>query len=148
MHVLILGAGALGSLFGARLLATEVRLTLLSTDREHMQAIREHGLLVEELDGGQRRFAFPAAVDAPGLISGPVDVVLVTVKAHDTQLAVSSVQACCHASTVFLTLQNGIGNDERIAQTVGLHAVLLGTTAQGATYLEPGRIRHGGNGPT
>jgi 2-dehydropantoate 2-reductase len=148
MHVLILGAGALGSLFGARLLGTDVRLTLLSTDRKHMQAIRETGLLVEELDGSQRRFAFPAAVDTPGLIGDPVDVVLVTVKAHDTQPAVASVLAGCHASTLFLTLQNGIGNGERIAQTVGAHAVLLGTTAQGATYLGPGRIRHGGNGPT
>jgi 2-dehydropantoate 2-reductase len=87
-------------------------------------------------------------VDTPGLIGDPVDVVLVTVKAHDTQPAVSSVLARCHASTLFLTLQNGIGNGERIAQTVGAHAVLLGTTAQGATYLDPGRIRHGGNGPT
>jgi 2-dehydropantoate 2-reductase len=148
MHVLILGAGALGSLFGARLLGTDARLTLLSTDQAHMRAIREQGLLVEELDGRLQSFAFPSAVDTPGLIRDPVDVVLVTVKAHDTQAAVSSVQARCRASTLFLTLQNGIGNGERIAQIVGPQAVLLGTTAQGATYVKPGRIRHGGNGPT
>jgi 2-dehydropantoate 2-reductase len=148
MHVLILGAGAIGSLLGARLLGANVRLTLLSTNREHMQAIAANGLVVEELDGSRQRFLFPAAVDDPSAIQAPVDVVLVTVKTYDTQAAIASVKACCHGSTVFLTLQNGIGNGERIAEMVGADAVVLGTTAQGATYLEPGGIRHGGNGPT
>ena len=77
-----------------------------------------------------------------------MDVVLVTVKTYDTQPAISSIMSCCHHATIFLTLQNGIGNGERVAELVGPAAVLLGTTAQGATYVEPGKIRHGGNGPT
>ena len=59
-----------------------------------------------------------------------------------------SVHPLCSSSTVFLTLQNGIGNWERIAQITGREAVLAGSTAQGATLLGPGKIRHGGNGPT
>jgi 2-dehydropantoate 2-reductase len=148
VHVLILGAGALGSLLGTRLLRTDARLTLLSTNQEHMQAIAMRGLLLEELDGSLQRFRFAAAVSDPDDIRGAVDVVLVTVKTYDTQSAISSVRGCCHGSTTFLTLQNGIGNGERIAEMVGPDAVLLGTTAQGATFLESGRIRHGGNGPT
>jgi 2-dehydropantoate 2-reductase len=148
VHVLILGAGALGSLLGTRLLRTDARLTLLSTNQEHMQAIAMRGLLLEELDGSPQRFRFAAAVSDPDDIRGAADVVLVTVKTYDTQSAISSVKGCCHGSTTFLTLQNGIGNGERIAEMVGPDAVLLGTTAQGATFLESGRIRHGGNGPT
>jgi 2-dehydropantoate 2-reductase len=148
MHVLILGAGALGSLMGARLSRTDAGLTLLTTNREHIQAIVEKGLMIEELDGRVERFHFASAVSEPGNIAKAVDVVLVTVKTYETEAAIASIRNCCHPATVFLTLQNGIGNGERIADLVGPTVVLMGTTAQGATYVEPGRIRHGGNGPT
>jgi len=70
------------------------------------------------------------------------------VKAAATRTAVASVLGRCHEQTLFLTLQNGIGHGPAIAALVGDARLLLGTTAQGATLLEPGRIRHGGNGTT
>ena len=148
MHVLILGAGALGSLLGARLSRTDTGLTLLTTNKDHIRAIVEKGLLIEELDGGLERFHFASAVSEPGDLTEAADVVLVTVKTYDTEAAIDGIRNCCRPTTIFLTLQNGIGNGERIVDMVGPTAVLMGTTAQGATYLEPGRIRHGGNGPT
>lgn len=148
MHILILGAGALGSLLGARLSqADRVRISLLTTDRQHVLAIRQDGLTVEELDGSTRCYRLPA-FDAPHTLEEAPDLVLVSVKTHSIEGAVSSVVDRCHAATLFLTLQNGIGNWERIARLVGEGFVLVGTTAQGATLLAPGRIRHGGNGPT
>src|SRR5208337_5216589 len=75
-------------------------------------------------------------------------LVLVLVKTYATQTALSPVHGICSTSTVFLTLQNGIGNWERIAGITGKEAVLAGSTAQGSTLLGPGLIRHGGNGPT
>lgn len=147
MHILILGAGALGSLLGARLSRTDSRVTMLSTNREHIRAIRERGLLVEELDGTIQRFDV-VSHDDPGEIADPVDVVIVLVKLYDTLRAVPTIRSCCHSKTFFLTLQNGIGNWERIAGLVGLGRVLVGSTAQGSTLVEPGRVRHGGNGPT
>jgi len=148
MHILILGAGALGSLLGARLSqADRVRISLLTTDRQHVLAIRQDGLTVEELDGSTRCYRLPA-FDAPHTLEEAPDLVLVSVKTHSIEGAVSSVVDRCHAATLFLTLQNGIGNWERIARLVGEGSVLVGTTAQGATLLAPGRIRHGGNGPT
>ena len=148
MHILILGAGALGSLLGARLSqADRVRISLLTTDRQHVLAIRQDGLTVEELDGSTRCYRLPA-FDAPHTLEEAPDLVLVSVKTHSIEGAVSSVADRCHAATLFLTLQNGIGNWERIARLVGEGSVLVGTTAQGATLLAPGRIRHGGNGPT
>ncbi len=147
MRILILGAGALGSLIGARLSRTNGQVLLLTTDREHVASIQQRGLLVEELDGSTSRYYLPAH-DHPHTISEKPDIVIVTVKSYDTVAAVHSVMDCCCASTVFLTLQNGIGNWESISQMVGEESVLAGSTAQGATMLEPGMIRHGGNGQT
>jgi len=147
-HVLILGAGALGSLFGARLSRAREKVTLFSTNQEHIQAIRENGLEVEELDGSVQRYAL-VACDDPGTIDTKADLVIVLVKSYTTREAVEGIKSCCRPSTLFLTLQNGTGNWERIAGVVGKESVLVGVTAQGATRLQrPGCIRHGGNGAT
>jgi 2-dehydropantoate 2-reductase len=147
MHLVILGAGALGSLVGSRLSRTESRVSLLSTNRQHIEAVRRKGLLVEELDDSVSRYEIPAFTD-PAEIPDPADVVLVSVKTYATRDAVRSILPVRGDSTWFLTLQNGVGNFERISEIVGETSTLVGVTAQGATLVEPGRIRHGGNGPT
>ena len=146
MAILILGAGALGSLIGARLSQT-ARVLLLTTDRQHIQAVLDRGLVVEELDGAESRFFVPGYYDPHDIIE-KADLIIVTVKSYDTTTAVASIANCCHDSTLFLTLQNGVGNWEHISQLKGKESVLAGSTAQGATMVEPGRIRHGGNGQT
>ncbi|MHC1725350.1 MAG: ketopantoate reductase family protein [Syntrophobacteraceae bacterium] len=147
MHILILGAGAIGSLLGARLSNSDASISLFSTDRAHMEAIGQRGLEIEELDGTVRNVSLTTCFERDGLPCNP-DLVLVVVKTYSTEAAVTSVRSLCSPSTVFLTLQNGIGNWELIADVAGKEAVLAGSTAQGATLLGPGRIRHGGNGPT
>ena len=134
-------------MLGARLSHGDDDVLLLSTDKEHIRAIQGEGLLVEELDGTVRRYRV-AACDNPGAVRAQPDLVLVTVKTYSTEQAVSSVRDCCHASSSFLTLQNGVGNRERISGLVGEDRVMVGVTAQGATLVGPGRVRHGGNGPT
>jgi len=143
----MLGAGAMGSLLGARLSQTGVKVSLLSTNREHMEAVRKHGLVVEELDGTVERYRIPSYHD-PRDLPEKADQVIVMVKTYDTDKALSSIEGCTRPSAFFLTLQNGIGNWERIAGHVGRESVLVGITAQGATLVEPGKIRHGGNGHT
>ena len=147
MNILIVGAGAMGSLLGARLSKSSASISLFSTNRKHMEAIRRDGLTIEELDGTARNYRLTAYYDPDELPRNP-DLALVMVKTYDTQNAMSVVHGICSPSTVFLTLQNGIGNWERIAEISGREAVLAGSTAQGATLLGPGAIRHGGNGPT
>ncbi len=147
MNILILGAGALGSLVGARLSQTDSRVLLLSTNRQHMEQINRHGLQVEELDGSVASYALPAYFD-PRSIEIDIDLVLVTVKSYSTSQALPGIAGCTHPATCYLTLQNGIGNWEQISRAVGEGAVLAGSTAQGATFVEPGRIRHGGQGMT
>lgn len=149
MNILILGAGALGSLIGARLSATEARVALYSTNEQHMQAIRENGLVVEELDGTMSHFTLETYnTDNLTCLEQKTDIVIVTVKSYATDKAVAKILPICRQATLFLTLQNGIGNWECIADKVGRERILLGTTAQGATFVKAGRIRHGGNGPT
>ncbi len=147
MNILIVGAGAMGSLLGARFSKSSASISLFSTDREHMEAIQRDGLVIEELDGTARNYPLVAYYNPDELPRNP-DLALVMVKTYATQDAVSLVHGICSPSTVFLTLQNGIGNWERIAEISGREAVLAGSTAQGATLLGPGMIRHGGNGPT
>jgi 2-dehydropantoate 2-reductase len=147
MNILILGAGALGSLLGARLSQTEAKVSLLTTNKRHIESIRQRGLTVEELDGTRHCYAL-SAYDAPIFLKEAPDLVLVVVKTYDIENAIASVADHCNPNTIFLTLQNGIGNWERIARMVGRGLVLVGTTAQGAALVEPGLIRHGGNGST
>ncbi len=137
----------MGSLLGARFSKSSASISLFSTDREHMEAIQRDGLVIEELDGTARNYPLVAYYNPDELPRNP-DLALVMVKTYATQDAVSLVHGICSPSTVFLTLQNGIGNWERIAEISGREAVLAGSTAQGATLLGPGMIRHGGNGPT
>lgn len=137
----------MGSLLGARLSQTGFVVSLLSSNRDHMDAVRRHGLIVEELDGTERRYDLPS-YDAPGQIPDKADQVIVMVKSYSTEAALASVAGRYSSSAFFLTLQNGIGNWERIAALIGEGAVLSGVTAQGATLTGPGRIRHGGNGHT
>jgi 2-dehydropantoate 2-reductase len=112
-----------------------------------MEAIANKGLDIEELDGtvSNHRLATYCEVEK---LPAPPDLALILVKTYATQNAVSLVRPVCSPSTIFLTLQNGIGNWERIAEITGRPAVLAGSTAQGATLLGPGKIRHGGNGAT
>ncbi len=147
MNILIVGAGAIGSLIGARLSGTKASVVLFSTDRMHMEAVSQAGLNVEELDGTVRNYALSACFEIDKLPPNP-DLAIVLVKSYATREALSLVRDVCSASTVFLTLQNGIGNWERIAEIAGKKAVLAGSTAQGSTLLGPGLIRHGGNGAT
>lgn len=147
MHILILGAGALGSLLGARLARSRARVTLISTNTQHMQAIQNQGLQIVEMDQSLSRHNLQA-LNSPEQMDEAPDLALILVKSYSTLQAVRSILPVCSNKTLFLTLQNGIGNWETIAQAVPRQNILAGITAQGATYLQPGKIRHGGDGAT
>ncbi len=91
MYILILGAGAMGSLLGARLAATGESISLFSTDREHIEAIRSNGLEIDELDGSASKFDLAAFWQPEKLPRNP-DLVMVMVKSYATEVAVASVK--------------------------------------------------------
>lgn len=147
MRVLILGAGALGSLIGARLHGAGTPVVLYSRNIEHIRAVQECGLRLQELDGSTQVLSPPACSDM-GEIPWAPELVLTLVKSRDTGAAVRSVLPFCSGESLFLTLQNGMGNAQLIQELAGGERVLAGTTAQGATLVQPGEIRHGGDGPS
>jgi 2-dehydropantoate 2-reductase len=149
MKVAIIGAGAMGSLYGAMLSAAEgVDVRLIDIRREHVDAINKDGLIVEDAaSGAETRYAgLSAATDARTV--GEADLAVVFVKSMHTGAAIRENGAVFGAETTALTLQNGLGNIEEIAAVVGEERVLAGTTSFGATMLGPGRIRYAGKGKT
>ena len=145
MKIAVIGAGAMGSLFGAYLAKAGEAVAVVDIWQEHVAAIRSQGLMLSE-PAGDEVVRLDAALGTGGL--EPVDLVILFVKSAATQAAATDAAALLRPGGRVLTLQNGLGNAEAIAEIVGAERVLAGTTAQGATLLGPGRVRHGGSGET
>ena len=146
MKIVIIGAGAMGGLFAARLAAAGEDVSVVDVWAEHVEAIRTQGLILETGEGVIN--ALPAAASRSEDLAVAADLVIIFVKSAMTAAAARSAQSLLAPAGRVLTLQNGLGNAETIAAVVGAEKVLAGTTAQGATLLAPGRIRHGGRGDT
>ena len=139
MRIHILGTGALACLFGARLTRV-AHVTLAGTWTEGIAAVAKSGIVLQTPDGEE---IFDAAAVHLGTPLPPADLVLVLVKAWQTDRVASEVPALTARNGHVLTLQNGLGNVEKL----GARAY-LGVTAVGATLLGPGHVRTGGDGPT
>ena len=136
MEILILGAGSLGSLIGG-LLARAHDVTLVGRD-PHVAAVRDAGLRITGVETLTTRPA--ATTDAPG---ASADLALVTVKAYDTPGAVDALATCDVDAAC--SLQNGMGNEERLAAGLDV-PVLAGTTTHGARLADPGHVEWLGRG--
>jgi 2-dehydropantoate 2-reductase len=136
MRITLLGTGALACLLGARLTAV-AEVVLVGTWREGVEAIRRGGI---EVEGAGRA---PATAVLAGEATPPADLVLVVVKAWQTPYAAAQLPGRLRPEGVALTLQNGLGNLERLGERAR-----LGVTTLGATLLGPGHVRPGGAGPT
>lgn len=145
MKIAVIGAGAMGSLFGAYLTQAGESVTVVDIWPEHIRAIQKQGLILESANGEQM-FPLVATTEIHQLES--VDLVILFVKSAATRAAALSAATILRQDGRILTLQNGLGNAETIADVIGRERVLVGTTAQGATMLGPGRVRHAGQGDT
>jgi len=139
--LLILGTGALGTLFAARLAASGVEVTMLGAWPEGLEALRKHGARLS----GQSAGAPVRATDRPEDCRGATQA-LVLVKAWKTGRAAELLAVCLAPGGLALTLQNGLGNRESLAARLGEARVALGVTTVGASLLEPGVALPGGNG--
>jgi len=144
MNFLIAGPGAMGCLFAARLKKAGHEVTLLDYRPERASKINEQGIRVEGVTG---EYNIHVHVTTEDIMEYP-DLVLVCVKAHQTQKAAEKIKALLGQEIRVLTLQNGVGNVEILSEVFGTEKVLGGTTAEGATLLDPGHIRHAGQGDT
>mgnify|MGYP005861009789 CR=1 FL=1 len=144
MRIAVVGAGAMGCLFGGAL-ACVTEVWLFDPWREHVQAIRRDGLRIVE-PGGENTVHLPATTDPTEI--GAVDLAIIFVKSHQTEWAANVAKGLLKPDGLALTLQNGLGNGEAIAAVLGPERVWQGVTSHGATLLGPGRVRHAGSGPT
>jgi 2-dehydropantoate 2-reductase len=145
MKVGVVGAGAMGSLFGGLLAEAGAEVWLMDIWEAHVDAVNKKGLEIER-EGKTRTVLLQAAAD-PGMVE-LCDLVIVFVKSTHTGDAAQAARSVAGDKGLVLTLQNGMGNADRIAEEVDPRNVIAGTTSHGATMLGPGRIRHAGVGLT
>jgi 2-dehydropantoate 2-reductase len=139
MHILCFGAGAIGSLVGARLSLAGINVTLVAR-RDHVAAIRTRGLVLET----PRERVVSTRIDTVTAIedvTAPLDLVLLTVKAYHTRDAVRILRPALRAAVPVLSLQNGVGNEELIAAEIGPARTFAGTITISASRPRPGLVQ-------
>lgn len=139
MRVAVIGAGALGSVFGGFLALDGHQVTLLGR-QWHLEAVKKNGLLIEGIWGEHLVKNLDLAINPEALQPG-FDLVLVTVKAYDTQEAAEIARQLVSKDGLVLSLQNGIGNGEILERTVGRTISALGRVIFGAEIVQPGIVK-------
>lgn len=145
MRVAIIGVGAMGCLFGAKL-SQVAEVTLVGNWPEQLAALRENGLHFIAPDG--RSQTIPLKVTNNPQTAVPAELVLILVKSHQTEQAAQTARQLLSPNGVALTLQNGLGNLEKLTAVLGNRHTNLGITSEGAALLKPGVVRHAGTGHT
>ena len=139
--VAVLGAGAVGSYYGAKLARSGIDVTLVGRPI-HVEAIERDGLRVVE-GGGEWRADVRAATDVSA--ASRADVVLVTVKTPDTTAAAAALARCVPPHARIVSLQNGVDNADRIGAALD-NPVYAAVVYVGVQMDGPGRVRHTGRG--
>ena len=141
MRIGIVGAGALGTLFGQRLAAAN-EVMLLERRPEVVDAVKRDGLRVD----GEGRAAYPTT--EPRELFG-VQVLFVFVRATDTLRALRPFASELSPATAIVSLQNGLGNEEAIKTSLGSTiSLVIGATTESALAIGPGDVRRVGDGTT
>ena len=143
--VKIIGGGALGSLFAA-FLEPHSDIAMLTHWAEQIAAIRSRGLICLHGDGVSSKHDI-FVTNSP-LDLAPIQLGLVLVKSYQTARAAYELAPVLAPDGVVITLQNGLGNLEALEAALGRGRVVQGVTAQGATMVGAGEVRHAGHGPT
>ena len=143
-NILILGTGALATLFAARLTEAGYQITLLGTWKEGIDSLRRNGARLIDANGTEHQFEVEATDDPSECVGAKYAIVLV--KAWQTERAARQLAECLAEDGLAVTLQNGLGNREALVETLGKNRVALGTITIGATLLSPGLVKVGGDG--
>ena len=136
-HVAVVGAGGMGALFGAILCEGGLEVTLVDTDQEHMDAIRQRGLRISGL-GGDRCLTLATALDVTQVEQA--DIVLVQCKGTATREVALAMTHLADTGAVFISFQNGLGNEDILAEILGVENVFGGLTSMAGARTGPGQI--------
>ena len=136
----------MGSLFGA-MLSPVSEIFLIDPFVSHVKEIKKNGLKIEKTDGSVQHYNIFAATK-PDRINNDIDLAIIFTKSHLTEDAAETAKSILSKQGMALTLQNGLGNLDIIAEVLGRKKVIAGVTSHGGTLVKPGYIRHAGSGMT
>ena len=139
LRVLFFGAGAVGSLLGARLAKTGSEVTLIGRP-DHVEAVARDGVrmvVAGEVSNQSVLAARPSVAEAPG----PFDYVFLTVKGYDTADALDQLHPVLRPGTILGSFQNGVGNEETIAAAMPDQALLAASLTLPVSLDQPGSIQ-------
>jgi 2-dehydropantoate 2-reductase len=140
LKICFVGAGALGSTIGGTLAKAGSEVWLIDQYQAHVDAITATGLRM--LEGTTETIARPKArTSAEGI--GPADLVVVLVKSYQTRQAIEAAAPIIGSNTAVMSIQNGMGHEDILADVVGREKVLAGKTYVGGVLLGPGHVRAG-----
>lgn len=144
MKIAILGAGAMGSLFGG-LLSQKNDVWLVDIDQRRINKIRKDGITIidSESEGVYHPFAVNESSELPAM-----DLVIVFVKAMHTIEAINQNKKLINGQTFLMSMQNGVGHEKKLLQFSDKDHVIIGMTQHNASVNEDGSIHHGGSGNT
>jgi 2-dehydropantoate 2-reductase len=142
--ILIVGTGAMACLFAARLAARGHSVWMLGSWPAGVQALRQKGVRVVNPDGPD--LAYPVQIIEDPQTCRGIRFALVLVKSWQTEQAANQLAGCLSPDGLALTLQNGMGNREILAQALGSQRVALGVATSGANLVGPGRVQPAGEG--
>jgi 2-dehydropantoate 2-reductase len=142
MRIAVMGTGAVGGYFGARLAASGLDVSFIGRG-EHLRAMRDHGLKIKSVQGDLEIHS--KFTDNPTDI-GSVDLVLFCVKSQDTEEAAKSLAPLMREKTTVLSLQNGVDNQEKIARLWGADRTVIGVVYIASRIAGPGVIEHSAGG--
>lgn len=143
MNIVVMGAGAIGSLFGAFL--SKKNDVVLVGRSSHVNAINKKGLKIK---GKTQLNVKIRAVDSVDKIPFSPDLIIITVKSYNTETAIKEIKSNIGDNTIVMSLQNGLDNIEKIEKHVSREKIIACTTTHGVVFSEPGFIKHTGIGRT
>lgn len=143
MKIAVLGAGAMGSLFGGYL-SKENEVWLIDVNAELINQITDNGVSIQEKDGSSKVFHPKAVVDPQDI--PVVDLLIVFVKSMYTTVALARCKSIIGSNTYVMTLQNGIGHEKFLKQFAKQDHIVIGSTQHNSSVLSLGKVMHGGCG--
>ena len=146
MNVAVIGAGAMGCIYGMYL-SRKNEVLLVDVVKPHVDAINEKGLEFQHLDGSVEMVTrLKATTDTSACTAR--DLVILLTKGYQSAEALEKNASLIGPDTIVCSLQNGYGNADDIVKYVPEEQVVLGTSGGGAIVAGPGHILHKGQGPT
>lgn len=143
MKICILGARALGCSIGGVLAAGGSHVVLVDRFAAHVDAINTYGLNMC-IEGQEHIVNIKAYRDCQTI--EPVDLIIVLVKSFHTRSAIESAVSLIGDNTMVMSIQNGLGHEDILAEVVGRERVLAAKTYVGGVFLRPGHIISGYKG--